>query len=524
MAALLSHPSIGKIQGKSTPDTTQYLGLQYGVLTDRFATATLPTYDPSTTHLDATHHAPTAFQPPDTVNGEHGLIQQPLPCTYRETSLLDGLALSITVPSTATPTSSLPILAFIHGGGFAIGSTTWPQYDFSRLVRLAVARGTPFIGVGINYRLGIPGFLWGEEMRAAGYQPNRGLLDQQLALRWIQKYIGGFGGDAGNVTVAGESAGAAAITYHFHQEEKLFRRAVAMSGTDLLVKPLPKEVAEMGFGKVCELLGLGEKGEERVKGLREVDGMEMLGKIGMAVQTGPVLDGEVIRYASTYESLKGKGVPGTKWCESLMIGDCAFDGNILFLRIGPIKAGIASKFVAAAEKVLPADTAKQLLPIYDFNTSTDDETAFISVLRFINDIGFYAPTQAYASHFTTAGRDAYVYRFNAPNPWPGMWQGESSHVLDVAYLFQNYNKVLPSDKEREVAKKFGELFIDFVAGKAPLEKRSPEGGKALAFGKDDVQLVEDVPAQTGRREDFEELGQEIGYDALDRVLGTLLMG
>lgn len=325
MAALLSHPSIGKIQGKSTPDTTQYLGLQYGVLTDRFATATLPTYDPSTTHLDATHHAPTAFQPPDTVDGEHGLIQQPLPCTYRETSLLHGLALSITVPSTATPTSSLPVLAFIHGGGFAIGSTTWPQYDFSRLVRLGVARGTPFIGVGINYRLGIPGFLWGEEMRAAGYKPNRGLLDQQLALRWIQKYIGGFGGDAGNVTVAGESAGAAAITYHFHQEEKLFRRAVAMSGTDLLVKPLPKEVAEMGYGKVCELLGLGEKGEERVKGLREVDGMEMLGKIGMAVQTGPVLDGEVIRYASTYESLKGKGVPGTKWCESLMIGDCAFD-------------------------------------------------------------------------------------------------------------------------------------------------------------------------------------------------------
>lgn len=58
-----------------------------------------------------------------------------------------------------------------------------------------------------SYRLGIYGFLDSEVLRSAGVQPNRGLHDQQTALRWIQKYIGGFGGDSSRVTLAGESAG-----------------------------------------------------------------------------------------------------------------------------------------------------------------------------------------------------------------------------------------------------------------------------------------------------------------------------
>ncbi|KAG8631488.1 hypothetical protein KVT40_000628 [Elsinoe batatas] len=525
MATTLSHPTIGKIQGNTEKDLTQYLGIKYGNLENRFSTATPVKYDRSSSStLHATHHAPTALQGPDNVDGELGLIQHSLPCTYRETSDTECLALSINVPEGTTSSSGLPVLAFIHGGGFQLGSTTWPQYDFRRVVRLASERGTPIIGVGINYRLGISGFLYSEDIKAAGYKPNRGLSDQQLALKWIREHIEGFGGDPERVTVAAESAGASALTMHLQSEEKLFSRAVAMSGTDVAVKGVPPFVGEMIWNKAVEVLELKGSGEEKVKQLLAMEGLDMLGKAGMAVQTMPIVDGEVIKTGTTYEMLQQQGtIPGTKWCEAFMIGDCGFDGNIMFLHLGRHKQGIASKFIANAEKTLSAGSAKRLVDIYGLDPSTEDEKAFLQVLRFANDIAFYAPTKAYASHFAAAGKDTFVYRFNAPNPWPGQFHGEATHILDIAYLFQNFNEVLPSNKEREVARRMAEVFIDFTVGKAPVEKRTKEGGKAIVFGKESVDVVDDLPEMTDRRKAFEDLGNEIGFSKLDGTLGSLMM-
>lgn len=142
---------------------------------------------------------------------EFSFIQHALPKPdFPGMSDVDGLNLVLAVPSAEdgpTKHERLPVLVFIHGGGYAIGGNSWPQYDFSRLVRLAASLGKPIVGVNINYRLGAAGFLTSPEMRAAGYRPNNGLTDQRTALRWVRKYIGGFGGDADNVTVMGESAG-----------------------------------------------------------------------------------------------------------------------------------------------------------------------------------------------------------------------------------------------------------------------------------------------------------------------------
>lgn len=115
--------------------------------------------------------------------------------------------MNITVPTGTKSEDQLPVLVFIHGGGFAIGGNWWPQYDFARLVELSVEAGKPFIGININYRVGALGFLTSPELRAAGYKANNGLRDQRTALRWIRENIGGFGGDADNITAMGQSAG-----------------------------------------------------------------------------------------------------------------------------------------------------------------------------------------------------------------------------------------------------------------------------------------------------------------------------
>lgn len=122
------------------------------------------------------------------------------------------LNLNITVPACLPGPGStprlLPVMVFIHGGGYIMGGNHWPQYDPCRFVKLSAEMGMPIIAVNFNYRLGVLGNLTSEELRRAGYPGNNSLRDQRCALKWVKECIAGFGGDQENVTVFGESAGA----------------------------------------------------------------------------------------------------------------------------------------------------------------------------------------------------------------------------------------------------------------------------------------------------------------------------
>lgn len=87
------------------------------------------------------------ISPPNGCGIEYGFIQQSLQPSSFEISDLDSLHLNITVPSDA---HDLPVLVFVHGGGFVLGSNAWPQYDHSQLVKLSVETGLPILAVGIK--------------------------------------------------------------------------------------------------------------------------------------------------------------------------------------------------------------------------------------------------------------------------------------------------------------------------------------------------------------------------------------
>ncbi|KAF2476336.1 alpha/beta-hydrolase [Lindgomyces ingoldianus] len=111
----------------------------------------------------------------------------------------------------------LPVLVWIYGGGLYAGSTAGPQYNLSGIIRISQDTNTPIIAVSMNYRLGKaqPRFLQSPQILAEG-SSNTGLLDQRLALRWIQENIEAFGGDPSRVTIWGESAGAQSIELHLN--------------------------------------------------------------------------------------------------------------------------------------------------------------------------------------------------------------------------------------------------------------------------------------------------------------------
>lgn len=132
----------------------------------------------------------------------------------------DCLHLDVYSPD-ATANSKLPVLVFIHGGGYYYG--TKAHYDPEFLVTKNV------VVVIINYRVGLFGFL------CLNGIANLGLKDQVAALKWIQKNIAAFGGDPDNVTISGQSAGASAAAMHLLSKTStgLFHKAILMSGTSL---------------------------------------------------------------------------------------------------------------------------------------------------------------------------------------------------------------------------------------------------------------------------------------------------
>lgn len=147
-----------------------------------------------------------------------------LPSSLTNLASEDCLALDVLVPSKKQP-GLLPVVVMVHGGGYTSGSpTSYLQGD-----SLVFRSNGSVIYAEIQYRLGLLGFLAGKEVKQKG-NLNNGLLDQRLALVWIQKYIAAFGGDPSKITLEGGSAGGGSVTFHMMayggQQQAPFRSAI----------------------------------------------------------------------------------------------------------------------------------------------------------------------------------------------------------------------------------------------------------------------------------------------------------
>lgn len=147
---------------------------------------------------------------------------------YRRVDLFEGdedcLYLNVYTPNLNSSKGLLPVMVFLHGGGWLCGSGNVQFYGPDLLLDKDIVLVVP------NYRLGALGFLSTGDLLVPG---NNGLKDQVAALKWVQKNIEAFGGDPGSVTVFGESAGGAATHYHTISplSKGLLHRGIAQSGT-----------------------------------------------------------------------------------------------------------------------------------------------------------------------------------------------------------------------------------------------------------------------------------------------------
>lgn len=301
------HPILGPIKGIVRDGLLRFTKIPYATIPRRFARSSLLQHLPKTGSpsvgnrlhdvYDATSIPPASIQPQNAPSNEVKGYQIPSEILdgFHEDQSEDCLRLSNTVPAHARPANNLPVLVFVHGGAFYLGSTARPYYDPSTLCRQALEQGEGCVFVGVNYRLGALGFA--HLPGAHGVPENNGLYDQRVAFEWVKRFIAGFGGDAGEITALGQSAGGMSLTAHdFSGLENVWRRRVVFSGS-LVTMPVKngkeKEAEFWSLADKTGVMGVGAGREEAVEKLKEVD----VGRIRDAAGVGLLcVESEMLPY------------------------------------------------------------------------------------------------------------------------------------------------------------------------------------------------------------------------------------
>lgn len=235
----------------------------------------------------------------------------------------DCLTISVMRPEGTPTDAKLPVLFWIFGGGFQLGSAQ--PYNASVLIPRAVAQSKPFILVNINYRLGAFGFLGGSEVLAEGVS-NLGLLDQRMGLEWVADNIASFGGDPDAVTIMGESAGAISVFDQLalydgnntYKGRPLFRGAIMDSGSIVPTEPVDSSKPQAIFDTVIAVAGCASS-SSKLECLRGLDydtyanasasAPSFLGYHSLSLSYPPRPDGRILTASPEVLAQTGKYAP-----------------------------------------------------------------------------------------------------------------------------------------------------------------------------------------------------------------------
>ncbi|KAK7994249.1 hypothetical protein PG991_015837 [Apiospora marii] len=334
--------------------------------------------------------------------------------------------------------AKLPVALWIHGGGLTNGGSSDPRYNLSRIVDQSVRMGRPMIAASMNYRLHAWGFLFSDEVRAAG-AGNLGFRDQHLAIRWVRDNIAAFGGDPQQVTIWGESAGARSVAAQLFafggRDEGLYRAAIMQSGTGYETDFGEVDTGALTWQQYYDtLVSKTDCGAaaDTLQCLREVPAWDLsniLNSTASPTFSSPTVDGDFIRGPRWQMVRDGKFVHvpviiGTNFDEGTAFGTKGVNTTAqweAYLRSG----GAGNATVAELSALYPDDPS---LAGYG--------TMWKRVAAFAGDRGYQAPRRAWAAAWAAAGLPAYTYGFNVLSTGIPPISG-STHFQEVAYVFDN---------------------------------------------------------------------------------------
>ncbi|KAF2177529.1 alpha/beta-hydrolase [Zopfia rhizophila CBS 207.26] len=391
--------------------------------------------------VDATKPGPTCIQ---------GIPYWRDPNPGKPTGREDCLLLNVIQPANMTPNTTLPVLVMIHGGGYTVG-------DSLNLIRgdaLVKHSQNSFIYVSIQYRLGAYGFLYSDEIKREG-GANAGLLDQRLALEWVQRYINYFGGDPSRVTLMGGSAGGGSVTsqmimYGGQGGEKLFRGAIIEC--PWWQQYLRKEQLEKQYRNLLNTTGcpdlscLRQVEEDKlaiatqetfVRGYREED-------YGYGnFYYGPCVDGEIISDLPSREFKKGNFVKVPVLVDRNGYEGTSFTNQSIAARAEEI-SDLKVQYPYADENFFKK--LDELYPAFDFNST------FWRRQTWFGDAMINCPTYYIATSLSTFKQKVWKLIFNA---------GSQTHGATNPFLFNPEYGTRPGDNAT-LAHIMKDWFVNFA--------------------------------------------------------------
>ena len=427
---------LGEIRGVETAGVWHFRGVRYAQPPVRERRFLAPLAAPPWTGTwDATGFPNRCMQ------ADNGILGEPVGATSE-----DCLFLNIVTP--AVEGAHRPVLFWIHGGGFTAGFAN--EYDGSMLA----AQGDVVV-VAINYRLGLFGFLdlepLGDEF--AGSASN-GLRDQVLALEWVRDNIADYGGDPGNVTIFGESAGGHSVhaLLATPDADGLYHKAIAHSPGTVNTRP-----ADLVTPLTTEL-GVPPSG--LVDSLRAMSADELLAAQGKVPGVGAVIDRTVVT-RSTDDAIMERGPRGVP----LIAGTNRDEGKFftaLYAMFAPGSQppdqGVARAVTAGADPSRYIDALKARHPDADA----------MEIYERIWDAMFLKAATGSAERATTAGVGGWLYRFDLPTTVDFLGRDVgATHGAEIPFTFNRFNSDDPGsmifyDPEDPVVRSLSQRWSDTV--------------------------------------------------------------
>ncbi|CAH0197749.1 carboxylesterase/lipase family protein [Plantibacter cousiniae (nom. nud.)] len=396
--------------------------------------------------------------------------------TIPEPSIPGDSTLNVNVftpdPTPAADSAGLPVLVWIHGGGFIAGSPASPWYDGRAFNRDGV------VTVSVSYRLGIDGFGWLPDAPA-----NRGVLDWILALEWVRDNIAAFGGDPRRVTIAGQSAGGGSVMtlLTVPSAQHLFHRAISVSGVP---GDVPLHEAQALTGRLAEHLGV----PATLAGFASVPEDTLIEAQGFEVVSGGATDPEsVLRGMTTMNGRLGLGpvVDGELVVDTVEAGMIAGRGADKPLLVSATREEFAGFFTGRLDDfdAVAPTRALELMgvpePLAEAYVATQPgERTGLVAGRFVSDVMFRERVIRWLALRDDA--ETWVSDF----VWRSAVSGIAEHCLDVPFIFDvlddpDVTRVAGPHAPQELADRIHGAVVAFVRDGSPGWSRSDRDASAI---------------------------------------------
>ncbi|KAH9850203.1 esterase 1 [Lenzites betulinus] len=368
----------------------------------------------------------------------------------------DCLTINVQRPLGTTSTANLPVMVWIYGGGFQAGDAS--QYDGVGFTITGINRGTPFIYVVFNYRLGVLGFPQGDEATSRGAL-NLGLKDMLTALEWVQVNIAAFGGDPSKVTVFGQSAGAVALSNLFLNSnlENLARAAIFESGAQSTLPMLSGTHRDPDWRNFVAAVPecSGASSTDSFDCLRQASVSEILnaqgaasGQAGEQFPWAPVIDGS----GGVIPDLPSNLLAAGQFSRLPFISGSNLDEGTQFVSTSIATDDQLTQFLDTLITPLgPTSSAEQtqidgMLQLYPNNPAlgspygTGNDTFGLGAeykrgASIVGDIWFHSQRRAWNQAASAQGVKVFAYLFSDPQAVGTPSQGVA-HGSELGYVFQ----------------------------------------------------------------------------------------